>query len=194
MQSEPSWGYNRLCMVQQLYGEIALKGYVQVYTGDGKGKTTATLGLCLRSVGAGLKVYFGQFLKKGRYSEHKALEKFADLITVRQFGTPGFIFGEPTGKDIAAAEAGLLEVMTAISSGSHDVVVLDEINVAIHYRLVPVDRVLSLIKAKPEDIELILTGRYAHDEILAAADLVTEMRLIKHYHEAGVSARKGIEH
>ena len=87
-----------------------------------------------------------------------------------------------------------MEVLTAISNGAYDVVVLDEINVAIHYRLVPVDRVLSLIKAKPEDTELILTGRYAHDDILTAADLVTEMRLVKHYHERGVSARRGIEH
>ena len=175
-------------------GETALKGYVQVYTGDGKGKTTAALGLCLRAVGAGLKVYFGQFLKKGRYSEHKALEKYADLITVRQFGTPGFIIGEPAEKDIAAAEAGLLEVLTVISNGAYDVVVLDELNVAIHYQLVPVDRVLSLIQAKPENTELVITGRYAHDDILAAADLVTEMRLIKHYHERGISARRGIEH
>lgn len=170
-----------------------MKGYIQVYTGDGKGKTTAALGLCLRSAGARLKVYIGQFLKKGRYSEHKALDIYSDFITIRQFGTPGFLFGEPTDADIAAAENGLSAIQSAISAGLYDVVVLDEINVAIHYGLIPLESVLRLMSTKPDTVELVLTGRNAHEDIVAAADLVTEMRLIKHYHEAGVSARRGIE-
>ncbi len=170
-----------------------MKGYVQVYTGEGKGKTTAAFGLCLRAAGAGLKVYIGQFLKKGRFNEHRSLDRLDDLITVRQFGMPGFILGHPTEEDVSGAVAGLSEIEAAMKCGIYDVIIIDEINVAVHYGLVPLPRVLDLIRNKAEDVELVLTGRYAPQEIIDMADLVTEMRLVKHYHANGVSARKGIE-
>jgi cob(I)alamin adenosyltransferase len=169
------------------------RGYVQVYTGNGKGKTTAALGLALRSAGAGLKVFIAQFIKKGQYSEHRALERFSDLITVRQFGG-GFILGDgPTDKDFILAQAGVGEIGEAIRSASYDVVIVDEVNVALYYHLVDVDEVLSWIKEKPAKVELVLTGRNADDRIVAAADLVTEMCEIKHYYRQGVKARIGIE-
>jgi len=170
-----------------------MRGYVQVYTGNGKGKTTAAFGLSLRAAGAGLKVFIGQFLKKGLFSEHLALGKLSDAITLEQFGTPGFVLGKPTAEEREAAESGMSRVEAVVKSGDFDIVVVDEINVAIHYGLVEAERVLRLIETKPDGVELLLTGRYAREDIIAAADLVTEMRAIKHYHDAGVKARVGIE-
>ena len=168
-------------------------GYVQVYTGNGKGKTTAALGLALRAAGAGLRVFIAQFIKKRRYSEHKALERFSDLITVRQFGG-GFILNDkPTDEDIQAARKGLGEITEAIRSASYDVVIVDEVNVALYYHLIDVDEVLGWIHDKPTNVELVLTGRNADDRITSAADLVTEMREVKHYYTQGVKARVGIE-
>ena len=169
------------------------KGYVQVYTGNGKGKTTAALGLSLRAAGAGLRVFLAQFIKGGRYSEIAALERFADRITVRQYGLGRFIRGEPSEADIAAARKGLEEVSTILSSGDYDVVVLDEANEAVKIGLFSVVELLDLINAKPESVELVITGRSAHDKILERADLVTEMKEIKHYYRQGVKARAGIE-
>jgi cob(I)alamin adenosyltransferase len=169
------------------------KGYVQVYTGNGKGKTTAALGLALRAAGAGLKVFIAQFIKKGQYSEHRALGRFTDLITVRQFGD-GFILKDgPMEKDIAAARSGLQEIRDAIRSGSYDMVIVDEVNVALYYHLIDIDEVLAWIHEKPAGVELVLTGRNADQRVIAEADLVTEMQEIKHYYAAGVKARIGIE-
>ena len=169
------------------------KGYVQVYTGDGKGKTTAALGLALRAAGAGLKVFIAQFIKKGRYSEHRALERFADLVTVRQYGQ-GFILKEkPTDADVKAAKAGMREIREAVSSGAYDVIIIDEVNVALHYGLMDVEEVLRLIQEKPASVELVLTGRNADERVISLADLVTEMKEIKHYSKQGVKARVGIE-
>lgn len=170
------------------------KGYVQVYTGNSKGKTTAALGLALRAVGAGHRVFIAQFIKKGISSEHKALERFNDLIEIRQYGT-GFIRTEkPMPTDIEAAKTGLYEVQEIIKAGNHDLVILDEINVAIFKKLISVEDALSLLDMKPSHVELVLTGRYAHEKIIEKADLVTEMKEIKHYFNAGVGARLGIEH
>jgi len=169
------------------------KGYIEVYTGSGKGKTTAALGLAMRSAGAGHKVYFAQFIKKIKCSEHKALERFADLITVRQFGS-GFIRGGKTTKaQVEAARHGFEEVTKVISSSLYDLVILDEINIAIHYRLIDVQDVLSILDAKPSHVEIILTGRYADERIIERADLITEMKEIRHYMHKGVKARTGIE-
>ncbi len=169
------------------------RGYVQVYTGNGKGKTTAALGLAMRAAGAGLKVFIAQFIKRGRYSEHRALERFSDLITVRQYGEGFILKDQPTERDMAAAKNGLNEIGEAIGSGSYDMVIVDEVNVALYYHLIDVEDVLEWIRRKPAGVELILTGRNADDRIIAVADLVTEMREVKHYYTNGVKARVGIE-
>jgi len=158
-----------------------MRGYVQVYTGNGKGKTTAAFGLALRAAGAGLKVYIGQFLKKGEYSELNSINRFKDLIKVEQFG----------GRELA--KKGFKKIKEIIFSREYDVVILDEINVALYYRLLSEEDLINLIKNKPSDVELVLTGRYASSQIIKIADLVTEMRKIKHYFSKGVTARKGIE-
>lgn len=169
------------------------KGYVQVYTGSGKGKTTAALGVVVRAAGAGLRVFFGQFIKKEQCSEHRMLERFGADIVVRQYGLGFFLKRSVTQEDILAAGKGMREIGKAVRSGSYDIVVLDEVNVAVRYGLVDVEEVVRLIEEKPEGVELILTGRYAHERVIAAADLVTEMREIKHYSDKGVKARVGIE-
>jgi cob(I)alamin adenosyltransferase len=170
-----------------------MKGYIQVYTGDGKGKTTAALGLALRAAGAGLKVYFAQFVKGTKYSEHNSLLRFEDVITVTQFGRTCFIRGAPDKKDIQAAMTGLEEVKRVVLSGDYDVVILDEVNIAIWYKLFQVDDLLDLIGKKPPHVEIVITGRNADPRIIEAADLVTEMKELKHYYKKGVSARDGIE-
>ena len=171
-----------------------MKGYVQVYTGDGKGKTTAALGLAMRAAGAGLKTHLAQFVKGMACSELESLKRFPDLIAVHQYGRGYFLFNDPEEKDIEAARAGFAEVKDIVASGEYDVVILDEINIATYYGLVSVDEVLALIDAKPENVELVLTGRKADPRIIEAADLVTEMREVKHYYAAqGVRGRKGIE-
>ena len=168
-------------------------GYVQVYTGNGKGKTTAALGLALRAAGAGLSVYIAQFVKGMRYSEHNALARLSDLITVKQYGRSCFIYREPDKEDIRAAQEGLKEVKEIMLSGKYDVMVLDEADIATHYNLFSVEDLLDLIYAKPQNVELVITGRMADPRIIEAADLVTEMKEIKHYYQKGVMARDGIE-
>lgn len=170
-----------------------MKGYIQVYTGDGKGKTTAALGLALRAAGAGLKVYIAQFLKKGDYSEIKALRRLSDNITVQQFGQGRFIQGEPDPTDVSAARDGLEAIQVAMTSDRYDVMVLDEANNAVAVGLFPVSSLLFLMDEKPQDLELIITGRSAHEDVVRRADLVTEMKAVKHYYDRGVGARIGIE-
>ncbi len=170
------------------------RGYIQVYTGNGKGKTTAALGLALRAAGAMLKVFIAQFIKKRKCSEHKALERFSDLITVNQYGT-GFLKREkPTKDQVDSAKKGLEDVKKALLSGQYDMVILDEVNIAVHYGLISADDVLGLIDKKPPETEVIITGRYANEKLIKKADLVTEMKEIKHYFKEGVKARKGIEY
>jgi cob(I)alamin adenosyltransferase len=169
------------------------KGYVHVYTGCGKGKTTAALGLALRCAGAGFKVFFGQFLKDGSYSETDAVKHFAGQITHEFYGLGGFIKGQPTEADMAAARNGLDRIKVAVNSSEYRLVIMDEINVAIYKGLIDKYEVLDLIKQRPEGVELVLTGRYADPDIMIAADLVTEMQEIKHYFKEGVPARTGIE-
>lgn len=170
-----------------------MKGYIQVYTGDGKGKTTAALGLAIRAAGAGLKVFIGQFIKMGEYSEIKALKRFEDLITVEQFGRDRFIQGKPSVEDIKAAQKGLEKIIAILSSGEHNVVIMEEANVAVKIGLLSVQDILKIIAAKPQDVELVITGRGADPRIIEKADLVTEMKEIKHYFQQGVAARVGIE-
>ena len=170
-----------------------MQGFVQVYTGDGKGKTTAALGLALRAAGAGLRVYFGQFIKNADYSEIKALARFADCITVRQFGRGCFLLTEPAPEDRAAARRALDGIGLALVSGDYDLVIADEANVAVALGLIEPDDLVALIDQRPEQVELVLTGRGAPDAVLARADLVTEMRCVRHYYDRGVLARPGIE-
>ncbi|MDY6987270.1 MAG: cob(I)yrinic acid a,c-diamide adenosyltransferase [Thermodesulfobacteriota bacterium] len=170
-----------------------MKGYVQVYTGDGKGKTTAALGLAVRAAGAGLKVLVAQFVKGMRYSEHVSLAKLSDAIMVRQYGRRCFIRTDPEEADIAAAQEGLKEVKGLMLSGKYQVIILDEANIATSFGLFFVEDLLDLIRAKPEEVELVITGRKAAPQVIAEADLVTEMKEVKHYFQKGVQARDGIE-
>jgi len=170
-----------------------MKGYVQVYTGDGKGKTTAAIGLAIRAVGAGLKVFIGQFVKNMYYNELKPLQKFYPNIMVKQYGKSCFIYNKPTEEDIQAARKGFEEIERIIKSGEYDVVILDEANIAIYYGLIPLEEFLRLIDEKSGKVELVFTGRKAPDELLEKAQLVTEMKEIKHYYNNGVEAREGIE-
>ncbi len=169
-----------------------MKGYVQVYTGNGKGKTTASLGLALRAAGAGLNVYIIQFLKKGDYSEIKALSRF-DNITIEQYGLGRFVKGKPSDEDIAAGKAGYLKLCDILKNGDHDVVIAEEANVAVMCNLFSEKELLALIEMKPEHTELVITGRGATENTIEKADLVTEMKEIKHYYKQGVTARVGIE-
>lgn len=167
-------------------------GYIQVYTGNGKGKTTAALGLALRSVCAGNRVFFGQFMKGQNYSELKA-PAFLPGLTLEQFGDPEFVTGKPTEKDYENARLGLRRMEEVLVSGTYDMVVFDEINTTLFFGLVDAAEVLAVLDKKPASVEVILTGRYAPQEIQDRADLVTEMREIKHYFNAGVAARVGVE-
>jgi len=173
----------------------AKKGYIQVYTGSGKGKTTAALGLALRAAGHGLKTYIGQFLKGQDYGELGSLEKLSGFIKIEQFGRKGFVHvtKDPDEEDFARAKKGLEKCRQAMLSGDFDIVVLDEINVALYFNLLEEKEILALLDQKPEAVEVVLTGRYAPQSIIDRADLVTEMKDIKHYYEDGVQARDGIE-
>lgn len=171
------------------------QGQVQVYTGNGKGKTTASLGLALRAVGRGLKVCMIQFIKGGgQYGEHLAAEKLAPLLTIHQTGRDGWIRkGDLAPEDIHIARAALELARSVLSGGEYDLVILDEINGAAWFGLLDSVDILQLIESKPADVELVLTGRSADPQVIAAADLVTEMCEIKHYYRQGVPARVGIE-
>ncbi len=170
------------------------KGYVQVYTGNGKGKTTCMLGLTLRACGARKKVIICQFMKKGNYSEIKALTEFLPQVELYQYGSGKFISKETkTQKDIDLTLEGYNKALEAVSGEEYDIVIMDEINVAIATELIDEESVLKLMQARSGGTELILTGRYATEKIIEKADLVTEMREVKHYCDKGVDARVGIE-
>ena len=170
-----------------------VKGYIQVYTGNGKGKTTAAFGLALRAAGAGLKVYIAQFVKGMKYSEINALVKLDEFITLKQYGRGCFIHRKPDKEDIQIAQEGIREVREIMDSGKYQMIILDEANIATYYNLFSVDDLLDFIRAKPEDVELVITGRMADPRIIEEADLVTEMKELKHYYQNGVQARNGIE-
>ncbi len=170
------------------------QGYVQIYTGAGKGKTTAALGLALRAVGAGLKVYIGQFIKQGATSEIKALASGFPDIVVQQYGSGRFVRGQPRPADLRLAQRGLKALRQALSSCRYDLVIADEANCAVSAGILKADDLLSLIDAKPTQVELVFTGRDADSRLIRRADLVTEMKPIKHYYNRQVSARRGIEY
>ena len=192
------------------------KGYVQVYTGNGKGKTTAAIGLAIRALGAGKRILFLQFMKAKTYNEHNILSDLSPRLTVETLGKPFFIAwkgachpetlaqipencfffepGHPPADYVLLVKKGLERAGEAVSTGVYDLVVLDEINVALHFELLSIDEVLDLIDRRAAGVEIVLTGRYAPQALMDRADLVTEMREVKHYYAAqGVRARKGIE-
>ena len=171
------------------------RGLVQVYTGNGKGKTSAAFGLALRAIGRGLKVYVIQFIKGGfDYGELYIVDKLPNL-KLKAFGKGEFVTEKPPNEeDIKLSEEALALAEQVVKSGEYDIVVLDEISVALNLKLIDLGRVLELIENKPKHVELILTGRYAPKEIIKAADLVTEMKEVKHPFRKGYEARKGIEY
>jgi cob(I)alamin adenosyltransferase len=170
------------------------RGCTQVYTGNGKGKTTAALGLALRAVGRGLRVCVFQFIKGGGpYGEHLVAGKLAPFFTIIQTGQPGWVNTKDISEDRRIAQEALVRAVELLTSGDYDLFICDEINGAAAFGLIDVEQVLELIRLRPEKVELVLTGRNAHERVMEAADLVTEMREVKHYYKAGVPARNGIE-
>ncbi len=168
-------------------------GFVHIYTGNGKGKTTAALGLAIRAVGAGKRVLFAQFLKKASYCEHRALERFSDLIDVRCFGTGEFIINGIKPEDHHAAQDGLNDISRTMTYEPFDLIVLDEVIIALTLGLISIEQLIVLIRERPPHCEIVLTGRGAPEQLIDVADLVTEMVEIKHYYNQGVEARRGIE-
>ena len=171
------------------------KGYVQVYTGNCKGKTTAAMGLAFRAMGSGMKTYMGQFMKGQEYGELRSAEMVKPYITIEQYGRKELVHvtNPPLQEDVDMAQEGLSRARHAMFSGEYDIIVFDEILTAHFFHLVSVDDMLDVMKTKPENVEVVFTGRYAPQEVIDAADLVTEMVEVKHYYEKGVIARKGIE-
>lgn len=169
------------------------KGLVEIYTGNGKGKTTAALGLAIRAKGAGLNTYMVQFIKNKKYSEIKALKDIKN-IKIEQCGRGCFIKGKPKKIDLECAQKGLRNLRKRIMSGKYDLVILDEVNVALKVGLLKRKDIIDMIKQKPAQVELVLTGRYCPGDLIKHADLVTEMREIKHPYRKGIKARRGIEY
>jgi cob(I)alamin adenosyltransferase len=178
-----------------MQGKRLSQGMIQVYTGNGKGKTTAALGLACRAAGYGHKTYIIQFMKGNiEYGELETAKKLAPYITIKQMGRECFVRREkPDVEDIKLARDAMELAQEVLLGGKYDIVVLDEINVAVEFGLVPKKDVLELMNKRPAQVELILTGRYATPEVIARADLVTEMVEIKHYYKKGIQSRVGIE-
>jgi cob(I)alamin adenosyltransferase len=167
---------------------------IHLYTGDGKGKTTAALGLALRAAGAGWRVFIGQFVKGMPYSEIELIRQRIPEISIQQYGRGCFIYDHPTAEDMEAARAGLSDIGAKIAGGAYQLVVLDEVCIALHYSLFRLDELVKVLNGRPPEVEIVLTGRKAPPELVNIADLVTDMREIKHYYARGVKARKGIEY
>lgn len=171
-----------------------MKGYVHLYTGDGKGKTTAAMGQAIRAAGAGKKVFIAQFAKGQPFSEAKLINQLLPAITIKQYGLECFIINSPTEKDKEVARRGLNELLEIIRSDLFDLIILDEANIAIFYNLYTSQELIGVLRQKPESTEIVITGRYATQEMIDFSDLVTEMVEVKHYYQKGVVARKGIEY
>jgi len=171
------------------------KGFVQIYTGNGKGKSTAAIGQAVRAAGFGLKTYIAQFMKEYPYNELISLQYLSEWITIEQFGGDEFVYKKelPGKEELKKARLGLKTVKEKMLNGDYDLIILDEAIVAIYYKLIETKDLIEIINAKPENVELILTGRYCPDELIELTDLVTEMKEVKHYYQKGVTSRKGIE-
>lgn len=171
------------------------QGLVQIYTGNGKGKTTAAFGLAVRAVGHGFRVYIIQFMKGGDgYGELEGIKRLSPECRLEHFGGPGWVHkGEYKEENVQEANKALLRAEEILVSGEWDIVILDEILNAVWFELIPENRVLELLKQKPPQVELVLTGRNASSALIEKADLVTEMVAGKHPYEKGITSRKGIE-
>ncbi len=170
----------------------AMPGKIQVYTGSGKGKTTAALGLALRASGAGYNIFIGQFIKGMKYSELKTVADIKN-IQLEQFGRNCFIKGDPEPEDIRQARQGLERSAEILQAGNYQLVILDEATIALKYELFDLEELMEVINARAAGVEVVITGRDAPEKLIATADLVTEMKEIKHYYRQGVKARRGIE-
>ncbi len=171
------------------------KGLVMVITGNGKGKTTAAFGQALRAVGQGYRVFVLQFMKGRKYGEFIAAEKYLPGLTITMSGLDSFVMRDnPAAIDIELAHKGLQTARKAVQSGKYDMIILDEINVAMDFKLLDVKDVMKLIKNRPAGVDLILTGRYAPGEIIKLADTVSEVQEVKHHYNAGIKDRAGIEY
>jgi len=174
-------------------GEM-IKGLIQVYTGDGKGKTTAALGLALRAAGRNMKVLIVQFMKKWDYGELHSVELISN-ITLRTFGTKDFVYkGKAKKIDYEEAEKAFSFGAERMQSGDYDIVIFDELNMALYYELLDLKEVVEKLKGKPDEVEVVITGRRAPEEIIGIADLITEMKEVKHPYQKGIEARRGIEY
>jgi cob(I)alamin adenosyltransferase len=182
-------------MERQRHVNSLAKGYIQVYTGNGKGKTTAALGQALRAAGEGLTTFIVRFMKDFPYSELKSIQYLGERIRVEQYGNDTFVFDKepPKDGDISAARQGMERARKAMLSNQYDIIILDGVCVAIFFSFLKTEDVLSLLEEKPEPVEMVLTGRYCPSKLIEKADLVTEMREIKHYYRKGVIARRGID-
>jgi len=171
------------------------KRFVQIYTGNGKGKTTAAIGQAVRAAGHGLKSLIIMFMKNHPYGELQSLRRLSEWITVEQYGDDVFVMRKepPSAEDIAVARRALARAREAVRSGVWDIVILDEVCVCVYFKLLAVDDILPLLAERPDHVELILTGRYGPQEWIEKADLVTELVEVKHYYQDGVIARRGFE-
>ncbi len=170
------------------------KGYIHIYTGNGKGKTSAALGIAIRAAGAGLKTYFAQIMKSYMYSELLILKNISQIKIV-QFCDDNFVIQKrkPNSGELKAAQYAMKKIIDVMLSNEYDLIVMDEALVSVYFGLITNDDLLEIINAKPHNTELILTGRYADESIIERADIVTEMQEIKHYYTKGVLSRKGID-
>lgn len=168
------------------------ESFVHVYTGNGKGKSTAAFGLALRALFAGKKVYIGQFVKSMKYHE-TGIERVMDGIKIEQLGAGCFIFRDPCEHDKIVARKALQQCGEILEKGDYDLVILDEINIALYFKLFPCEDVIKILENRNPKVEVVLTGRYAPQELIDFADLVTEMKEIKHYYTQGVTSREGID-
>jgi len=181
--------------VMESTATTAKRGLVMVITGNGKGKTTSAFGQALRAIGQGYKVCMIQFMKGRKYGEVIAGEKYLPDLTFYQFGLDSFVMRDnPAGVDVQMARQGFEKAKEVVSSGEYDMVILDEINVAVDFGLIPEEEVLQLIKNKPSHVDLLLTGRYASEKLREIADMVSEVTEIKHHYNAGIKDRAGIEY
>ncbi len=173
---------------------MQVKGLIQIYTGNGKGKTTAALGLALRAAGRDKRILIVQFMKKWDYGELHSIKKIP-RITIKTFGTKDFVYkGKAKEIDFQEARRAFTEGAEGVFSGKYDIVIFDELNVALDFGLLEIEEVVNFLKSKPEGVEIIITGRNAPSELIELADLVTEMQEVKHPFQKGVNARIGIEY